>query len=62
MEIIKAVLVVLLIAGAAVAAPLLFIWALNTLFPALAIQYTYATWLASFLLISFLNLSIKLKN
>lgn len=35
------ILVALLIVG-----PLLIIWALNTLFPALAIPYTFWTWLA----------------
>lgn len=62
MEIVNVILVVLLAAGAAVAAPLLFIWALNTLFPVLAIQYTYTTWLASLLLISFLSLKISYNN
>lgn len=62
MEIVNVILVVLLAAGAAVAAPLLLIWALNTLFPVLAIQYTYTTWLASLLLISFLSLKISYNN
>jgi multidrug efflux pump subunit AcrB len=30
--------------------PLLLLWALNTLFPALAIPYTLWTWCAAFLL------------
>lgn len=30
--------------------PLITIWALNTLFPALAIDYTFETWLATLLL------------
>lgn len=29
--------------------PLAFIWALNTLFPTLAIPYTIETWLAAFI-------------
>lgn len=33
-----------------VAAPFASIWALNTLFPALVIPYTFDTWLASLLL------------
>ena len=37
-----AVLVLLIIFG-----PLALIWALNTLFPVLAIPYTWQTWLAS---------------
>lgn len=32
-------------------APLLAIWSLNTLFPALTIPYTFWTWLAAFLLL-----------
>ena len=41
--------------------PLLTIWALNTLFPVLAIQYTFDTWLAVVLLGMFLrgNVSVK---
>ena len=38
--------VILLIA----AGPLLLIWALNTLFPILAIPYTFWTWLAALIL------------
>lgn len=30
-----------------IAGPLISIWALNTLFPALAIPYTFWTWLAA---------------
>ena len=33
-------------------APLLTIWALNTLFPVLAIQYTWVTWGATLFLLS----------
>ena len=40
-----AVIVLIIIAG-----PLLGIWALNTLFPALAIPYTVETWFAVVLL------------
>lgn len=45
-------LVVLIIAG-----PLLVIWALNTLFPVLAIDYTTWTWLATLILTSVLSAS-----
>ena len=31
--------------------PIIAIWSLNTLFPALAIPYTFWTWLAAFLLL-----------
>ena len=30
--------------------PLLILWSLNTLFPVLAIQYTWTTWAAAFIL------------
>jgi hypothetical protein len=43
-----AALIVLLIA----IGPLLTIWALNTLFPALSIPYTIWTWLAALILAS----------
>ena len=35
-----------------VAGPILTIWALNTLFPVLAIPYTMETWAAAFLLMT----------
>ena len=41
---------VVLIILAVVFGPLLTIWALNTLFPALAIVYTWETWLAIILI------------
>jgi hypothetical protein len=40
-----ALIVVVVVAG-----PLLLIWALNTLFPVLAIPYTVWTWLAALIL------------
>jgi hypothetical protein len=49
-----ALVVVLILAG-----PLLIIWALNTLFPALAIPYTVWTWLAALILGSTLGPTIK---
>lgn len=35
--------------------PLITIWALNTLFPILAIEYTFSTWLATILVGMFLR-------
>ncbi len=54
------VLIVILIA----AGPLLVIWALNTVFPALAIEYTFWTWLGVLILGTFLraNVSVKRKD
>jgi hypothetical protein len=47
-------IVVLILAG-----PLLIIWALNTLFPALAIPYNVWTWLAALILGSTLSPTVK---
>ena len=41
-----ALVIAILLIVAVVAGPLATIWALNTLFPALAIPYTIETWLA----------------
>ena len=54
---VAALIVVLVIAG-----PLLIIWALNTLFPVLAIPYTVWTWLAALILGSTLSPTIKVKR
>lgn len=58
---IKVLLIILLVAAIVIVGPLLTIWALNTLFPVLAISYTFDTWLAVVLLGGFLrgNVSIK---
>jgi len=40
-----ALIIIIIIAG-----PLITIWALNTLFPALAIPFTFWTWLAAAIL------------
>ncbi len=50
-----AVLVIVLLA----AGPLLVIWALNTLFPVLAIPYTVWTWLAVLILGVFISPNVK---
>jgi len=54
---IVALVVVLILAG-----PLLIIWALNTLFPVLAIPYTVWTWLAALIVGSALSPTIKVKR
>ena len=38
--------IILLVVALVILGPLLFLWALNTLFPVLAIPYTLATWFA----------------
>lgn len=45
-----------------VAGPLLMIWALNTLFPVLAIEYTVWTWLAALILGAAVNPTIRVKR
>jgi hypothetical protein len=42
--------IVVLIVAIVVAAPLVVIWSLNTLFPVLAIPYGISTWLATYIL------------
>lgn len=54
--------VVLLIVVLIVAGPLLILWALNTLFPVLAIPYTVWTWLAALILGSALSPTIRVKK
>jgi hypothetical protein len=56
------VAMVALIVTLVVAGPLLVIWALNTLFPVLAIQYTVWTWLAALILGAAIGPNIKYKR
>ncbi len=46
----KIVIGIILIIALVALGPLLVIWSLNTLFPALAIEYTFWTWLAVMIL------------
>jgi hypothetical protein len=48
---IKLILGITLIVAIIVFGPIVGIWSLNTLFPVLAIPYTWETWLAYFLLL-----------
>ena len=48
---IKLILGITLIVAIIVFGPIVGIWSLNTLFPVLAIPYTWQTWLAYFLLL-----------
>jgi hypothetical protein len=50
-SIFKLVVGITLIVAVIVFGPLIGIWSLNTLFPILAIPYTWETWLAYFLLL-----------
>jgi hypothetical protein len=42
--------------------PIVVIWALNTLFPILAIQITFWTWLAVVILGAFLRANVSIKK
>jgi len=59
-EFLTNVLMILLIVAAIVFFPMAIIWSLNTLFPSLAIPYTWQTWLA-FTIIYGIILSFKKK-
>jgi hypothetical protein len=61
-DVIKVVLLIALIVFLIVVGPLLTIWALNTLFPVLAIPYTVWTWLAVIFLGGFLRANVTLKK
>jgi hypothetical protein len=50
LNILKLILGISLIVAVIVFGPLLGIWSLNTLFPMLAIPYTWETWAAYFLI------------
>lgn len=54
--------VIALIVLLVVAGPLLTIWAMNTLFPVLAIPYTVSTWLAALILGALMSPTIKVKR
>ena len=55
-------LLVLLIIVLVIAGPFITIWSLNTLFPALAIEYTFQTWLAAIILGSVIKTTVKTKE
>lgn len=61
-DIIKVILVVAFIVAVVAIGPLLTIWALNTLFPVLAIPFSLSTWAAVVLLGSFLNAKFSVKK
>lgn len=53
------ILIIAVVLIVVVFAPLIFIWALNTLFPILAIPYTFWTWLAMLCVCSIFGGSAK---
>jgi hypothetical protein len=61
-DLIKIVGLVLLVVLIIAIGPLLTIWAFNTLFPVLAIPYTFWTWLAVIFLGVFIRSDINIKK
>ncbi len=58
----KMILAVLFIVFLIVVGPLLTIWALNTLFPVVAIGYTWQTWLAVVIIGGLFKSSVSVKK
>ena len=54
------IIAMILIAFLVLIGPLAGIWALNTLFPALAIEYTFSTWLAAAIVMAVLTPNVKI--
>jgi len=53
---------ILIVIGIAIVFPFLVIWALNTIFPVLAIPYTLETWAAVILLQIFVKSNIEVNK
>ena len=53
---------VIVVAALIIAGPMLVIWAMNTLFPVLAIEYTVWTWLAVLILGTLLSPTVRVKT
>jgi hypothetical protein len=54
--------IILLVVALIVAGPFLLIWALNTIFPVLAIDYTVWTWLAALILGATVGPTVRVKK
>ena len=61
-NVIKLILSLALIIALVVIGPVLTIWALNTLFPVLAIPYTISTWFAVVILGTFIKSKVSVKK
>lgn len=55
-------LLLVLVALIFIGGPIALIWALNTLFPAVAIPYTFETWLAAFIIPAAFKTNVSLKG
>jgi hypothetical protein len=58
----KLIIWLIILAVAVAIGPLLTLWTLNTLFPALAIPYTWETWLAALFLGGILTTNVTNKK
>ena len=58
----KLILIVALVIFIVIIGPIATIWALNTLFPALAIPFTFDTWVAAVILGGVFKTSISRKD
>jgi len=56
------VLMIILLIVLIAIGPIVVIWALNTLFPILAIQFTFFTWLAVVIIGAFLRANVSIKK
>jgi hypothetical protein len=56
------VLMIILLIVLIAIGPIVVIWALNILFPILAIQFTFYTWLAVVILGAFLRANVSIKK
>ena len=61
-DVVKLVLGIVLIVFLIALGPWLVIWSLNTLFPVLAIQFTFWTWCAVIVLGTFLRANVSIKK
>lgn len=61
-DLIKVIFLALLVIFLVVVGPLLTIWALNTLFPVLALEYSFVNWLAIVLLKGFATANVSVKK
>lgn len=59
---IKLIIWLIILAAAVVIGPFLTVWTLNTLFPVLAIPYTWETWLAALFLGGILTTNVTNKK
>ena len=62
MKSITLLLMIVLIVALIIVGPIITIWALNTLFPVLAIPYEFTTWLAVIVLGSALRANVNVKG